>query len=99
MSPAKIISLDQVKHIANLARLPIKEEDLAKFQKELTAILDLFSKLKEIDTEGVIPTSQVTGLENIFRKDEVRPSLPQRTVLSNAPKSHSGYFVVNAIFD
>ncbi len=99
MSRPKNISLDQVKHIANLARLPIIEGDLAKFQKELTAILDLFSKLKEIDTEGVIPTSQVTGLENVFREDEVRPSLPQRTVLSNAPKTHNGYFVVESIFD
>jgi len=69
MSSAKIISLDQVKHIANLARLPIKEEDLTKFQKELTAILDLFSKINEIDTKGIVPTSQVTGLENVIRSD------------------------------
>ncbi len=99
MSRPKSISFEEVKHIANLARLPINEEGLTKFRNELTAILDLFSKLKEIDTEGIIPTSQVTRLENVLREDEVRPSLPQRTVLSNAPKSHNGYFVVESIFD
>ncbi|OGG26802.1 asparaginyl/glutamyl-tRNA amidotransferase subunit C [Candidatus Gottesmanbacteria bacterium RIFCSPLOWO2_01_FULL_39_12b] len=99
MSSAKIISLDQVKHIANLARLPIKEEDLTKFQKELTAILDLFSKINEIDTKGIVPTSQVTGLENVIRSDEVKTSLSQKTVLSNAPKTNNGYFVVESVFD
>jgi|SRR3990167_2687531 len=99
MSRAKKITLDQVRHIANLARLPIKEEDLAEFKKELTAILELFSKLKEIDTKGVVPTSQLTGLENVFREDEVRASLTQKTVLSNAPKTYNGYFVVESIFD
>lgn len=99
MSLKSTISIDMVKHISGLARLPIKEEDLVKFQKELTAILELFDKLKKIDTEGVIPTNQVAGLENVFREDEVRPSLPQKTVLTNAPKTHNGYFVVESIFD
>lgn len=99
MSSVKKITLDQVKHIASLARLPIEEKDLPLFQKELSAILELFDKLKKIDTTGIIPTSQVTGLENVLREDEIKTSLPQKTVLANAKKTHNGYFAVEAIFD
>lgn len=90
---------DQVKHIASLAKLNLSEKDLARFQKDLSAILDLVNKLQEVDTSGVEPTSQVTGLTNVFREDVLTSSLSQKDALSNAQTTHKGYFVVPAIFE
>lgn len=85
-------------HIAKLANLPISEEENEKFQKQLSAILDYFKKLKEVDTSKVEETSQTTGLENISRIDQTTPSLPQEEALSNAKSKHNGLFKVKAIF-
>lgn len=93
------LTVDEVRHVADLAKLKLNEEDLAKFQKQLTDIVDFVGKLQEVDTKNVEPTSQVTGLENVFREDEVKPSLPQAEVLKNAKRKHNGYFMVDAIFE
>lgn len=94
-SSAKI----DVKHIATLAKLPIPASQYEKFQKELSAIIDLVDKLQEIDTKKVAPTNQVTGQENVFREDIVQPSLSQTDALVNAKKTHDGYFVVAAVLE
>ncbi len=92
-------SIEEVKHVAKLAKLGLAEEDIQKFQKQLTDIVDFVGKLQEVDTKNVEPTSQVTGLENVFREDEVKPSLSQDEVLSNAKRTYKGYFMVDAIFE
>jgi len=94
-----ILSLEEVKHVAKLAKLGLSADDINNFQKQLTAIVELVSKLKEVDTKDIEPTSQVTGLENVFRQDTIKPSLSQKEVLANAPRIHKGYFVVDAIFE
>ncbi len=63
---------EQVRHVAKLARLRLSEAEVEKFSTQLSSILDYVVILNEVDTEGVAPTSQVTGLENVTRKDEVR---------------------------
>jgi aspartyl-tRNA(Asn)/glutamyl-tRNA(Gln) amidotransferase subunit C len=63
---------DQVRHIAKLARLELSEEEVEKFSKELTSILQYVDMLKEVDTTGVEPTAQVTGKVNALREDAVR---------------------------
>ena len=78
-----------VKHVAKLANLPITDEEEKKFATQLAAILDYISQLQGIDTTGITPTSQVTGLTNVTRNDEVTPSL----------KLDQDYFKVKAIFD
>lgn len=65
---------DQVRHIAKLARLTLTEEEVPKFAKELSAILEYVTKLQEVDAKDVEPTAQVTGLTNAFREDSVRES-------------------------
>lgn len=65
------LTKQDVEHIASLARLELTEEEKEKFTKELSSILDYFEQLKEVDTEKVEPTYQVTGLENVMRKDKV----------------------------
>lgn len=93
------LTLDEVKHIAKLAYLKLTDQEMTKFQKQLASILDFVSALSAVDTKDVIPTSQVTGLENVFREDEVKKSLSQSEALANAKRKHNGYFVVDAIFE
>lgn len=86
-----------VPHIAKLANLTITPEEKEKFEKQLSETLSYVEKLNSINTEGVEPTSQVTGLENITREDETQPSLTQEEALSNSKSTHNGLFKVKAI--
>lgn len=88
-----------VDHVAKLADLPLTGEEKKKFEGQLTEILDYIGKLNEVKTEGVEPTSQVTGLENVTREDQATPSLPQEEVLKNAKSVHNGFFKVPAILE
>lgn len=88
-----------VSHVAKLASLPLAEAEKKKFEKQLSETLDYVKQLEELDTKGVEPTSQVTGLENVTRKDVATPSLPQEEVLKNAKPTHNGFFKVPAILD
>jgi aspartyl-tRNA(Asn)/glutamyl-tRNA(Gln) amidotransferase subunit C len=65
-----MISKEEVKHVAKLARIKLTEEEGDKFSKELSAILDFIDQLNEVDTKGIEPLAQVTGLENVMREDE-----------------------------
>ena len=65
---------EEVRHIAKLARLTLSDDEVKKFSKELSSILEYIDMLQELDTENVEPTAQVTGLENAYRKDEIQPS-------------------------
>jgi len=88
-----------VGHIAKLANLEIKREELEKFQKQLSSILQYINKLKEVDTKDIETTNQVTGLENVTREDNPSQSLSQEEVLSNSKSTHNGLFKVKAILD
>lgn len=65
---------EDVRHIAKLARLRLSEEEVLKFTKELSSILQYIDVLNELDTKNVEPTAQITGLTNIMRADEVHKS-------------------------
>ncbi len=88
------ISIQEVEKIAQLAKLSFTEEEKEKFSRQLGQILDYVAKLNELDTENVPPTYHVVALHNVFRKDEVKPSMPQKEVLKNAPAKKNGYFSV-----
>lgn len=90
-----------VSHIAKLARLGLAPGEEKKFAKDLTAILDFFGKLKEVDVEGVEPTAQVTGLANVTRPDESlkRPQDSRERLLANAPDKKESYIKVKGIFE
>ena len=102
MKPAKknILTPDLIKHIALLANLKISQDKLAKLLPQLTSVLDYMSKIQNLNTDNTSSTSQVTGLENVFREDEIEKDriLSQKDVLVNAKKTYQGYFVVKAIF-
>ncbi|MBI3443293.1 Asp-tRNA(Asn)/Glu-tRNA(Gln) amidotransferase subunit GatC [Candidatus Woesebacteria bacterium] len=86
-------------HVAKLAKLQLNNQELLKYTKELTNIVDYVSQLNEVDTGGTEPTSQTTGLTNVKRADEVKTEacLSQEEALSGTDKTHNGYFVVPGI--
>ena len=65
------LTQDQVRHIARLARLRLREDEVEKYANELTKILGFIEQLSEVDTKNVEPTAQVTGMQNRFRDDEM----------------------------
>lgn len=71
----KNLTTEEVKYIAKLANLTLTENEVKKFSDQLSEVLDYIEKLKEVETKNVEPTSQATGLENVFREDEEKPSL------------------------
>ncbi|MEK7616148.1 MAG: Asp-tRNA(Asn)/Glu-tRNA(Gln) amidotransferase subunit GatC [Patescibacteria group bacterium] len=88
------ITKEQVEHIAKLARLEFDDAQKEKMTKELGQILTYVEKLKEVNTEGVEPTAQVTGLEDVFRKDEAVPWWDGNPMdLVEAAPEHEGRFV------
>lgn len=91
------ISKDDVKKIATLARLNIAENEIEKYQHHLEEILNYVQKLNELDTANVEPTYYVQEAINVFREDEVKPSLSQEDALKNAPEQSHGFFVVPKI--
>src|SRR3989338_8594419 len=93
------ITKDQVEHIAKLARLELTEEEKAKMTKELGQILAYVEKLQEVNTDGIEPTAQVTGLENVFRKDEVGDQLGNPAdLVAAAPEHERGFVKVKGVF-
>lgn len=94
-----MLTTTQVKHIAHLARLKLSSKEVEKFRRQLSEVLDYMKILKEVPTQKVMPTAQVTGLENIFREDKPQSSLSAKEVLSSAPSKYKGFFKTKAIFE
>ena len=86
------ISKKEVEHVAWLARIELSEAEKDLFTKQFNEILDYFKKIDSVDTEDVPPMYHVLYLVNIFREDEVLPSLPEKEVLKNAPKKERRFF-------
>ena len=89
----------EVLHIARLARVGLTEEDVAKFQQQLSQILDHFEVLARIPTDDVPPTTHTLPLESVMAADQPRPSLPQETLLSNAPLAQDGFLRVRGVLE
>lgn len=88
-------------HVAKLAKLELTEAEIEKFTPQLSNVLDHFSELSEVDTKNVEPTSQTTGLEDVYRADELKSenTLTQEEAISGTDKIHNGYFKVKAILE
>lgn len=93
------ISSEQVKHVANLARLAITDEETEMFTKQLDAIITYFEELNKLDTEGVKPTTHVLPMKNVLREDVPEKGLPVEEVLKNAPDHQDGQIRVPATFE
>jgi aspartyl-tRNA(Asn)/glutamyl-tRNA(Gln) amidotransferase subunit C len=91
------LSRDQVRHVALLARLGLRDGEEEFYAEQLSRILEHIDRLAEVDTEAIPPTAQVVEVRNVMREDEPRPSLSQEQAIANAPKAEGGFFVVQAI--
>lgn len=93
------LSTEEVRRIALLARLGVTEEETEKLREQLSNILENFEILQEVDTTGIPPTAQVTGMENVVREDEAAPSLSQKEIMANAPREEAGFFRIKAVLE
>ena len=95
-----MLTKEEVEKIALLSRLGLTDQEKEKFARQLSSILDYFSQLKEVDTDGVEPTAQVTGLENILREDKVDDCEVdvKKKLIDQAPEVDDGLIKAKAVF-
>ncbi len=93
------LSREEVLNIAALCRMSLSEDELERFQGQISDILENFEILQQVDTTDVPPTAYPTPLQNVWRKDEARPSLPKEDILANAPRQEEGCFRVHAVLE
>ncbi len=90
---------DQVRKVAKLARLELPEAELPRMTEQLNSILGYVDQLQAVNTDGVEPLAHPLPVQNVFRDDEPRPSLPVDESLQNAPTRSGDYFGVPAVFE
>lgn len=93
------ISIEEIEHIASLARLSLTEKEKQLFGSQLSSILDYMEKLNELDTRNIEPTSHVLPLSNVMRNDVPGPSIPRENALMNAPDHTEKFFRVPKIIE
>ena len=92
------LSREDVIHIAELARLELTDEEVARYQEQLSAVLEYFAKLQGVNTEGIPPTASVLPPRTVLREDEPRPGLSREELLANAPDVADNQFRVPPVF-
>ncbi|MHB8244704.1 MAG: Asp-tRNA(Asn)/Glu-tRNA(Gln) amidotransferase subunit GatC [Acidimicrobiales bacterium] len=91
------ISIEEVRHVASLARIEMSEEEMAVLQGELSALLDHVGQITRLDTSGVPPTAHPLELSNVLRPDVERPGLTPAEALAAAPAVEEGRYSVPSI--
>jgi len=93
------LTLEEVEHIAELARLRLSSEEKARYAAQLSDILDYAARLQSVDTTGISPTASVFTTGSVLREDKVRPGLSQQELLENAPEITRGQFRVPPVLE
>lgn len=93
------ISRKEVEHVAGLARLALKEDELEMLTGQMDQILDYVDKLNELDTDTIVPTAHAVPVENAFREDVVKPSIGIDKALQNAPDPANDCFRVPKVIE
>lgn len=93
------ITINEVEHVAKLARLEFSEDEKELFRGQMDAILSYIDKLAELDTSGVEPTSHVLPITNVMREDVPVPSLSPDDALGNAPERSGSFYRVPKIIE
>jgi len=88
-----------IKHIIELARLYVTEEERKKFERQLPEIIEFFKNLEEVDTKNVPPTFHTMNLKNIMREDEVKDFEDREVILENAPLKEGEFFKVKRVIE
>lgn len=94
-----MLTKDDVKNIASLARIGIEDKEIESYQKDLSAILDYFKELQELNTDGIEPIGHITGRGNISREDsrEEKSESEREAILKNAPERKDNYVKVKSV--
>jgi len=93
------ITLEEVRHVAKLARLDLDEGEIVYFQSELNALIGHFSDIQKVDVSGIVPTSHAVVMQNVWAEDIAEEGLPRVTALRNAALHRAGLFVVPQIIE
>jgi aspartyl-tRNA(Asn)/glutamyl-tRNA(Gln) amidotransferase subunit C len=93
------LTLEEVKHIANLARLELSTEELERYRQQLSTILDYAASLQTLDTSDVLPMSSILGERGVLRADETAPGLTRDDLLANAPRTKKNQFRVPPVLE
>lgn len=88
---------EQVKHLGDLVRIALSDEEVEQLQGQLNSIADAINEIQEVDTEGIEPTANPVPLEAHLREDTAATPLTQEEALSGAPATEDGMFVVPQI--
>ncbi|OIP60036.1 MAG: Asp-tRNA(Asn)/Glu-tRNA(Gln) amidotransferase GatCAB subunit C [Candidatus Moranbacteria bacterium CG_4_10_14_3_um_filter_45_9] len=91
---------DEVKHIALLSRIGLKEEEIPRYQKDLSAVFDFFRELEVLPTDDVVPIGHITGRTDVMRSDE-REDFDHRgreQMMKNVPETKDGFVKVKSVF-
>ena len=81
-----MITKKELQHLAKLAKLELSEDELEKLTPQLDSILEFVSQLDEVNTKGVVETHQTTGLQNIYREDEIKPCENEKEIIESSPQ-------------
>ena len=94
-----MLSKEEILNIATLARIGLTDEEVEKYQHDLSEILDYFKKLDEVDISGVEPIGHITGMQNVFRSDSKEDfgSLGKKAIAKNFPEEKEGYIKVKSV--
>ena len=93
------LTADEVLHISRLAKVALSPQDIERLRVQLSNILENFEVLKQVDTDGVLPTGHAIDLSNVMRDDVAQASYPQEQILANAPDRDGEHFKVRAILE
>jgi aspartyl-tRNA(Asn)/glutamyl-tRNA(Gln) amidotransferase subunit C len=93
------LTLEEVEHIASLARLQLTEDEKTRYREQLSAILDYMAMLRRLDTSAIEPTASVLPLRSVLRADVVTPSLPAGELLALAPETEAQMFRVPPVLE
>ena len=93
------LTLVEVEHIAELARLSLSEDEKTLYQEQLSAVLEYAERLQALDTSAIPPTATVLPLRSVTRADQPRDSMSREDVLANAPQVEADSFRVQAVMD
>ena len=88
-----------VRYIARLARLELSDEEIARYQAQLSDVLTFVEALRKVDVSGVEPTAHASPVFNVFRQDEVQPCFTAAQALANAPRQANNLFVVTKVVE
>jgi len=88
-----------VRYTAQLARLNLSEDEVTRFQAQLSQVLNYVEKLKQVDVTGVGPTAHTSPAFNVFRLDEARDWFNAKQALANAPREVNDLFIVTKVIE